>query len=431
MGNYSVILALAATLALAILILAAIRSTQAAQDRTDDYTYNVLAREGAATGLNLTASKLARDTDSWADDVDLYGFDNVAYGAAIFSVDVLANYSPTVVTGQCNVDTVDVVSTGVAADQQHVIEATYVRSCRDEGGEPGRRIAVASEQQFLINGESAVFSSDATQNANVHSNDQLYVNGDPQVEGYGTYVNSYHCDPSSCPGFTPNDDTNGSDPNVFQGDEIDIPDFDASEWYPQATYVESTQELDGGTIDFTNYNGITGFGTSANPFIWYIQGDLLIDGDVRFLGHVMIVVEGYLHIESDVTLLTSVPAYTDDPPESTIDDPNKDDMREWIADNVNDEITAGIYVEGSKDNKSDEPGIHINSNAVVVGHLVANHMVHINGDATIVGGIITGDQMHFNGKNVTWFTGLNDSVDIQGTTVALPEGLRLIAYSEW
>jgi len=429
MGNYSVILSLGAAVVVAALVLAGMRSTSAADEVTNDYTYKVLAREGSATGLGLVVGKLARDTSSWADDPSIYGINNVAYGSTEFTVEVLANYAPTVRTGKCNIDTVDVVSTAVSSDRQHVIEATYVRTCRDAGGDPGATVAIASDQMFHINGESAVYSSDATQNANIHSNDVLYVDGEPEVEGYGTYVADAEC--GSCDGFQPNDDWNGSDPNVFQGDYIDIPEFVAADWWPRRTFAEGSVSLGGDVIDFTNYQGITGYGTADNPFIWYIQGDLQIDGDVRFLGHVMVVVEGHMHIESDVTLLTSVPAATEDPPPSTIDDPNKDEMREWIADYVTSDITVGIYVEGSKDDDPDEAGIHINSNAVIAGHLFANHKIHVNGDATIIGGMVTKDIMHFNGKNVTWYTGLNESVDIRGSDITLPEGIRMIAYAEW
>jgi hypothetical protein len=275
-----------------------------------------------------------------------------------------------------------------------------------------------------------VFHADPTKNANIHSNDELYIDGDPYVEGYGTYTGSYHCDPSSCPGFVPNDDVNGPDPNVFYADSMHIPTFVAADYYAQATYVQGPQSLNGGIIDFTNYQGITTHGTVGNPFLWYIQGDLEVEGDVQFLGYAMIVVEGHVHINGDATILSSV-ASGNTPPESTYDNPNKDEVRQWISDHVSDEVTLGIYVEGSKDDKPDEAGIHINSNAIVAGHLFANHKIHLNGDATVFGGMITKNQMHMNGKNVTWYLGLNDAVNLFGPNITLPEGIRLIAYAEW
>ena len=433
MGKFVLVLSAGTTVVVFGLLLVASRLTKDADDELNVYVDKSFAREAAATGMNLALGKLGRDTTAWAASPANFEFPTTTYNKTSFEVDVRADYAPTLRTGKCNIDTVDVVSTGHSREVDHVIEATIVRTCSEKAGAPGSKTAMASEMQFKINGESAVFSSDPTKNANLHSNDELYVNGTPVVEGYGTYTGSYFCD--TCAGFVPNDDVNGSDPNVYYADSVHIPTFVAADYWPQRTYDQANVYLDGTgselVIDFTNYKGITGYGTAQNPFLWYIQGDLEVAGDIRFNGFAMIVVEGHVHIGGDATILSSVAADAPPPPRSTVDSPNKTAVRQWIAENVVNDVTLGIYVEGSKDDKPDEAGIHINSNAVIAGQMFANHKIHINGDATVFGGIVTKHLMDMNGKNVTWYTSLNESVNLFGKNITLPNGIRLIAYAEW
>ena len=443
MGNYALFLVLAGVASISMLLYSSRQANQTSDIGLARHTYkSVVARDAASTGLNLTVRKLVSDTTRWTVNPTKYEFVDQAYKRATFTTDVQANYLPGPLLDECAIDTIDVISTGFPdADstglRNHRIEATYVRTCSEDAGagSSGLGYGTISDKQFSINGETLIFSPDPTANADIHTNQNLYINGDPEVEGFGTYVSSSGnlCD--SCDGFEPNDDVNGGEDNVYQGEYVEIPTLSAADFLAEATYVYDGDYRVGSdrTIDFTNYQGITGYGTAENPFVWYIKGDLEINSDLFMtLGYVKIIVEGYVLVNSDAKILASNDADAPPPPSSTYDNPNEDAMREWISTYYS-EGTAGIYVFGTKDGKSDEPGVHFNGKNVVTGNIYSIGDVLINGDTTNIGSITTKGKMHYNGKNVLWYVGGHESIDLEGESaeVQAPDGIRLLSYSEW
>lgn len=443
MGNYALFFVLAGVLSVALILNSSRKSNRGADQELANHTFkNVVAREAAATGLNLTVRKLVADTSRWSIDPTLYEYNEEPYKLATFTTDVQPNYLAGPLLDACAIDTVDVISIGFPnADssgfRNHRIEATYVRTCSEEAGEPssGLGFGTISDKQFSINGETSIFSSDPEQNADIHTNQNLYVNGTPQVEGFGTYVSNSGnlCD--TCAGFQPNDDVNGSSANVYKGEYVEIPTLTAAEFLPDATHIHvgNFSVNRNRVIDFTNYQSVSGVGTKDNPAVWYIKGDLLINSDALIIrGYVKIIIEGYLHINSDAKILSSANASAPQPPPSTRENPNEDAMRAWI-DQYHTQGTAGLYVFGTKDDKSDEPGVHMNGKNVVAGSIYSIGSVLINGDTTVIGTITTKDKMHYNGKNVLWYVGGHESIDLNGgeSEFIAPDGIRLLSYSEW
>jgi hypothetical protein len=91
----------------------------------------------------------------------------------------------------------------------------------------------------------------------------------------------------------------------------------------------------------------------------------------------------------------------------------------------------GLYVAGTKDDKSDEPGVMINGNTVVTGQIFANNDIKVNGDATVFGAMATKGEMYFNGKNMIWYAGANEGILLPGMLISLPNAVRLLSYVEW
>ena len=133
MGNYILLVMLAAVVAVSSLMSSTRSSNIRAERRLASHTYkSVIAREAATTGLNLTVRRLVADTSRWTHNPSEYGFTDQLYKKARFTTAVLANYNPGPLLNQCAVDTVDVVSTGFpdgSRSANHRIEATYVRRC--------------------------------------------------------------------------------------------------------------------------------------------------------------------------------------------------------------------------------------------------------------------------------------------------------------
>ena len=72
MGNYALVLAAGAVLAVSMLMMSSRKSTQGANDALTENTFKTIGREAAMTGLNMTARRLVADTDSWLTDPTLY-----------------------------------------------------------------------------------------------------------------------------------------------------------------------------------------------------------------------------------------------------------------------------------------------------------------------------------------------------------------------
>jgi len=138
MGNYILLVTLAAVVAVSSLMSSTRSSNIRAERRLASHTYkSIIAREAATTGLNLTVRRLVADTSRWTHNPSEYGFTDQRYKKALFTTTVLANYSPGPLLDQCAIDTVDVVSTGFPnADGtgfgNHRVEATYVRTCAEK-----------------------------------------------------------------------------------------------------------------------------------------------------------------------------------------------------------------------------------------------------------------------------------------------------------
>lgn len=443
MGNYAILVVLAGAVTVSLFLHGTREGTSRADVNLANHAFkSVIAREAAATGLNLTVRRLVADTARWSVNPTLYEYDDEPFKNATFTTDVQPNYLPGPRMDFCWIDTVDVISTAIPdADssgfRSHRVEATYVRTCSDgvAGGSSGLGFGTIADKQFSINGETAIHSSDPEENADIHTNQNLYVNGNPQVEGFGTYVSSTGnlCD--TCNGFLPNDDVNGAAANVYQSEYVDIPTLSAAQFLPDATHIHigNFDVNRAMTIDFTNYKGKTGFGTKENPYVWYITGSLNINSDTfTTLGYVKIVVLGALKVNSSARILSSANASAPPPPPSTYDNRNKNAMRSWI-DQYHTQGTSGIYVFGTIDNKLDKPAIHFNGNNVVAGSIYSIGSVLINGDTTVIGTITTKDAMHYNGKNVLWYVGGHESIEELGGggESTMPDGIRLLSYVEW
>ena len=442
MGNYAIFFVLAGALSVSLVLYSTRASTRGADTALAQHTFkSVVAREAAQTGLNMTVRKMVADTSRWTVNPALYEFVDQPYKNATFTTDVQANYLPGPSADLCTMDTVDVISIGVPiADtteaRNHQIEATYVRTCRTTAGSSSALgLATASEKLFTVNGKTSIHSADASQNSNIHSNNSLYVNGEPNVEGYGTYVDPSNNKCDTCAGFLPNDDWNGASPNVFQSDSIQIPEFNPLDYLAGATHVHNgNYEVNGNTtIDFTNYQGYTTYGTVDNPFVWYIRGDLLINSDTfTSLGYVKIIVEGYVSINGNANMISSSDPSAPPPPTSTYYAPNEDAMREWIATYHTEGTSMGLYVAGTKDDKPDEYGLLFNGDNVFTGAVFANGRAHVNGNATVIGTMVTKGEMLYNGENVLWYVGGNGATDIfGGEEYDYPDGVRLLSYAEW
>jgi len=154
MGNYLLLVALAAVVSIASLLHGARQSSLRTDKQLAQYTFkSVVAREAALSGLNLTLLKIAADTTAWSEDPSAYELDDIPYRRATFSTRVSSNHLPGPIFDRCRADTIDVVATAIPdADStglaSHRIEGTYVRTCRMSPDADGNADAIDITPDF-------------------------------------------------------------------------------------------------------------------------------------------------------------------------------------------------------------------------------------------------------------------------------------------
>ena len=125
------------------------------------------------------------------------------------------------------------------------------------------------------------------------------------------------------------------------------------------------------TIDFTKWEGITGYGTRENPFIWFIDGDLSISANLRLIGCGIIVVKGNVSFNKGAIYNTPTK-----PPNS----PNPVVVRPWIDEHLSEGNTLGLYIDGNL--TSNDPG-------TIVAQVFLNGNVSYNVKDKVFGSIVS------------------------------------------
>lgn len=399
MGQSSMILLIAAVIAGGVLLYGAQRMTTDANDELAGYHFNVISRENAMTGLNASVRKLVNDTTSWDNGAD-YGFDTTAYLSGRFHVLVTPWWSGA--AEPLRKDTVEVRATGLEGNEDHLIIARYGRAYNNTSVPPAFDYAFVANDDLTLNGAVDINSLDTTANANIHTNGDLTSNGNNvSVEGYASYTppgtGTVNPEKSVDEIFDPNNDENGAEQNVVEGDSISLPPVDASLYLPIATKVDNGDVSLNTDIDFQALAASMGLnaGTAANPFVWVIDGNLDLGGTMNITGYGMFVTTGDITIGGSIT-------------------------GDISPDN---ETTLGYFSEGN---------ITISGGSTITGQLVANGTVTLSGNVSLTGAIIASDiDITVNGTVDITFAGVAEEIVTPGFTKVVPEGVRLIAFSEW
>ncbi len=418
MGQSSIILAVAATFAIGVLVLGMQRGTNKADEELAGYHYDVLAREAAATGMNTTVRQLADSIDTWT--TTAFGYTNVPYKQGTYT---------TVVTA-LNADTVDVVSTGTFGVTQHILEARYRKGYMSDVIPGPFKYAIISDLDLTLNGSAEILAANDSSNANIHANGNLTSNGNNiHIEGYGTYSpsGSGTINPGNAIDtvFDPNVDYNDSEANMYEDEYIDIPNFDTTPYtsIPPSTFTTASDTSLTGVIDLQAWAtslGFAGYGTEANPFVLYVNGNLTMSGGVTMLGYGQVVVSGSIDISGSVTSSTTpVPAHT--APDSEWD--------AWTAANLDaaGKTKIGYYANGD---------ITVSGNSAVVGQLWSNNTVTLNGGggqtSNVLGGIIASEtDIGVNGGLVIRYSEVSKAGIPDDLLVDIPSDVKLIAWAEW
>jgi hypothetical protein len=267
---------------------------------------------------------------------------------------------------------------------------------------PAFDYAFLANDNLTLNGTVGIKSLDSTINANIHTNKSLTSNGNKVlVEGYGTFVppgtGVVNPQKSVDTVFDPNDDTNGAVQNLQPGSTITPPLVKASSYYGIATKIDNGNVSLSSSIDFQALAASLGktAGTAANPFIWVVNGDLYLGGTMSITGYGMFVTTGNITVNGNISGNVS-------------------------PDN---ETRLGYF---------SEKNITMNGGSSITGQLSANENVTLSGNVNLTGAVTAGTvNSTVNGTVDITFAGVAEQIVKPGFTKVVPEGVRLIAFSEW
>jgi hypothetical protein len=329
---------------------------------------------------------------------------------------------------------------GIYQDRDYTIQATYTKGITNIGVPPALRTALVSDQNLRFNGSPTIRSSSSTTNADVHANQELDAQGSPVnfvIEGYGTYSDDYTGNNTAF--FQPNQ----TDPSVpgttYRYDPMYVPTVNVAAAAatahaitnpPSGTFTMGADlwdNLTDGLDASLAPSSLTGKGTPEDPFIWYVGGNMVMNGNLRLprgigpgapQGHIKLYVNGNLTFQGNGTV---TPTYADAPSNNQTDTA----IRNWVAQHLPEGSSMAIYVAGN---------VNFNGNVSVAALIHSNGAVTFNGGGNkvnIIGSVVSKQSMTFNGNNKLWYTEASETVKDPGYDYNVPTGVFLLDYLEW
>lgn len=243
----------------------------------------VQAKNLAQSGVDWAIRKIMNDT-TW------YGTNDFTVPTGKISV-LITNTSSRYPDGPNMNESGKRIQSYGYADGQYVLVDVVVQMPAASGVPNFFKYALACEETMDLGGSiQVVDDGNSAWNADVHTNQDLEINGSALVEGFGTYNGIL--DPR------PNKPTRFFKPNsnpynmqvARQVDKIDIPEFDASDYIAAANRV---------TYGNLSISGSTTLGSKEAPLIWYVTGNLTIHGN--FTGYGVFIANGTITVSGNTT----------------------------------------------------------------------------------------------------------------------------------
>jgi len=155
--------------------------------------------------------------------------------------------------------------------------------------------SVLSENKVVFNGNQLAVkdTNNPTQNADIHSNEEVIMNGSNcLVEGFVTSSGNVTVGGSNL-NVIPNSNPLGLPPIQEDVPEIAIPSFVAANYLAKATIVYNSDQTFGGALTL---------GTRKNPAIIYVNGKVFFNAATTVTGYGLIIAEQDVEFNKNVTV---------------------------------------------------------------------------------------------------------------------------------
>jgi len=411
-GQYAILIVLSALILTGIVLFNAQQKAQGADDDLTEYHEDRFGREIALVGLKRTERLLAQNADLW----DLHTSNNTA-AQDTFASPTATTFTKGALTGTYQVtydsytaktgttpELATITALGTYNGKTYTVRATYEQGETDIGVPPSMRSAIVTDQTLTIQGSPNLWGS-------THSNGQTNTVGNGfDVQGSGTYTNG------SAPG-NPGNFTGG----VAYQDSISVPIVSIPPVSGYTHRIDGNQNWGNMTQNFPAawFGGDAGYGTQANPYVLYINGNLTISNNktVELLGHVRIYVNGTFKMRANAELKPTTA--------STLNWNNASDAQisNWVNSNMPNGSTIAVYAND----------IAFQGTPFIAAHLYSKGPVNYGGGGNqlIMGGVTSLGNMSLSGNPKIYYVDTNTSILDPGSIYQTPNGIRLAAYREW
>ena len=275
----------------------------ASQERITEFDYRTMARNAAVAGFTEAKQKLVESfTNQTLHDT---------YDSGEYSVNIRID----------GANTASITSIGTMYDPdgspvQHYIYAKVLREGTTVTTIPAEppawmQYALISERDLTLNGNvtidtvRVVGSQGVIYNANIHTNGKITVNGAVTVRGFGTYKTSKQINPNQPqrffkPYYNPTND--GVLKQLANGVLIPSATMDPAALNAKMAPDSTTGSVTlNGNIDFRLKGA-----TRENPFIWYVDGNLTMNGSVKMTGYVIFLVRDDIVLNGNVVVQNGI-----------------------------------------------------------------------------------------------------------------------------
>ena len=305
------------------------------------------AKNLAASGIEMAMMQIAQDT-TWSGSVN-------SLEIGILDINVTTTTSRYPNGPSVGENGRLITSTGTVNNKNITIQAV-VQLPTAPGVPPFMNGALITDGNLTLNGNiSIVDDNNQNWNADIHTNSSLMINGSSNhIEGFGSYVDKVTLNPWTKPPeyfFQPNDNPNGL-PVLNKTSVITIPDFDPDD------YIDIATDITYGNL-VINGSHVT-LGSKDNPKIWYVDGNLTINGG-QISGYGVYIVTGKIVLNGSVTI-TSI-------------DPTGNNL--------------GLYAKGT---------ITVNGRHDIYGQIFSGEKVSLNGSSNIYGCVTVKGRAILNGS---------------------------------
>ncbi len=298
------------------------------------------AHDLAMSGFELAVMELAKDSN-WS-----AGYAMTGVAAGQLRVDVAPTRSRYPNGPDEGINAARLITASGQVNGQMVTVRSVVQIPNTESVPPAMRYALMSDKTLSLSGSTSVQDDgNPAWNANVHTNQNMDVQGNNKVEGYGTYSGAMNSTPekNADETFDPNVPDGG--PVHFQRAPIPLPVIDPTKFKDLATRTSYSS---------VTLSGNTHLGTKEAPEIWYIKGDLTLSGTIE--GYGVFIVEGNITLKGNTQILAK--------------DPSGNNL--------------GLYTTGNVDCVGN---VHIEAQILANGSFTSTGSVSLVGSATVKGDI--------------------------------------------